>query len=371
MPRLFGRDYTKRELLQKVGDIRQIGCVALYELADGPERSVRCAEFRTGTGFTFSVALDRGMDIPLAEYGGRSLCWMSSTGITAPSYYEPEGRGWLRSFFGGLLTTCGLTYLGAPCIDEGLPLGLHGRVSNLPARCVHTGEAWVSAPSGGPPARDDYLLWVEGRVRETSVFGENLELTRRITARLGETRLVLSDSVENLGFHRTPHMILYHFNLGFPLLDSSAELLTVSPHVTPRDEAARLGLDAYPRFTEPIAGFQEQVFYHDLEADDQGYVTAALVNEKLDQGLGLCIRYRKEQLPNLIEWKMMGQGLYVLGIEPANCLVEGRAKERERGTLQFLEPGERREYTLEIRLLTSQAEITELREQLEVLRARS
>jgi len=54
---------------------------------------------------------------------------------------------------------------------------------------------------------------------------------------------------------------------------------------------------------------------------------------------------------------MIGEGLYVVGLEPANCGVEGRAKERERGTLQFLEPGEKRYYNLEIGVLTSRKEI--------------
>ena len=45
---------------------------------------------------------------------------------------------------------------------------------------------------------------------------------------------------------------------------------------------------------------------------------------------------------------MMAEGLYVLGVEPANCHVEGRVKERERGTLQVLAPGENRIYHMEI-----------------------
>ena len=44
----------------------------------------------------------------------------------------------------------------------------------------------------------------------------------------------------------------------------------------------------------------------------------------------------------------MGEGLYVVGLEPANCHVEGRAVERERGTLQIMQPGEVRRYHLEI-----------------------
>ena len=96
--------------------------------------------------------------------------------------------------------------------------------------------------------------------------------------------------------------------------------------------------------------------------DADGYVHAALVNKKFrnGQGFGFYVKYLKSQLPRFSEWKMNGEGTYVVGIEPANCLVEGRAKERERGTLQFLQPGERREYDLEIGVLTSIEDIEAL-----------
>jgi hypothetical protein len=57
----------------------------------------------------------------------------------------------------------------------------------------------------------------------------------------------------------------------------------------------------------------------------------------------------------------MGEGAYVLGLEPGNCHVEGRARERERGTLEFIEPGERREFSLEIGILDGQDEIEQFR----------
>ena len=87
-----------------------------------------------------------------------------------------------------------------------------------------------------------------------------------------------------------------------------------------------------------------------MEPDPEGYVTAAVVNRKHNngQGLGVYVRYEKEQLPQLIQWKMMDKRTYVVGLEPANCLVEGRDRERERGTLQFLAPGEVKRFQLEI-----------------------
>jgi hypothetical protein len=96
-----------------------------------------------------------------------------------------------------------------------------------------------------------------------------------------------------------------------------------------------------------------------MMTDKDGYAYSALVNKAFNngQGFGFYVKYLKSQLPRFIEWKMNGEGTYVVGMEPANCLVEGRDKERESGTLQFLQPFEKREYELEIGVLSCIDEI--------------
>ena len=170
MPKLWGRDWTRAELEERVGDMRQVGGVRLLQLDDGNERGARAAEFRTGTGFNFLVLIDRGLDISRAEYCGRALGWQSMTGDAHPAFFEPEGLGWLRTFYGGLLATCGLNWMGAPCHDEEAgpkrlgprDLGLHGRISHIPAANVQADAAWEG---------NDYRLWVRGKMRESLVFG--------------------------------------------------------------------------------------------------------------------------------------------------------------------------------------------------------
>ena len=70
MAYLYGREWTRQELLSYVGNISQVGGVRMVTLDDGPERGVRAAEFRSGEGFNFMVLLDRGMDLGPAEYEG-------------------------------------------------------------------------------------------------------------------------------------------------------------------------------------------------------------------------------------------------------------------------------------------------------------
>ena len=159
MTNLFGRMWTRRELMERVGDISQLGGIRTSTLNDGNENGVRTVEVRTGTGFRFVVLPDRGMDISEADYAGRSLCWRSGTGDVAPAFFEPTGRGWLRGFSGGLLTTCGLTYLGPAATDEGETLGQHGRISYIPARNVLADGEW---------RENEYAMWVQGKVSETT-----------------------------------------------------------------------------------------------------------------------------------------------------------------------------------------------------------
>jgi hypothetical protein len=339
MAHLFGRDWTRQALLARVGDLSQVAGVRLAELSDGRERGVRVAEFRTGAGLDFTVLLDRGMDIGPAHYLGGALAWCSPAGFAHPAYYEPAGLGWLRTFGGGLLTGCGLTTVGSPSEDAGEQLGQHGRLSTLAASNLQVGETWAS---------DDCCFWIVGQMRQARIFGENLRLTRRIEAWLGQNRLSVHDVVENLADTSSPLMILYHMNIGFPMLDASCRLLAVPHTVTPRDADAAREAGLWDRFQEPTAEYREEVFYHDIPADVDGWAEITLENPQL--GRRLTVRVEKAGLPNLVQWKMMGRGAYVLGLEPANCAVEGRATERANGTLQFIAPGEQREFRVEVNI---------------------
>lgn len=358
---LYGRFFKREELLRHIGSINQVGGVRLLNAQNGMERDVRVVSMKTGE-VEILIVVDRGMDMANVEYKGIPLAWISQTGFIAPSFFEPEGFGWLRGFFGGLLTTCGLTYLGAPTVDMGEQLGLHGRISYIPAELTRVEGYWDG---------DDYIMVVEGACREARVFGPNIVLKRRIESKLGSKTIVIRDSVVNEGWDPQPLMILYHFNLGFPLVDENAYLVSTSRLYVPRDRDAEEEADKYDRFQRPTRGFKEKVYFHDMTVDSDGYAYAAVVNEKLADGLGLYIKYRKNELNRFIEWKMMGEGTYVIGLEPANCLVLGRDKERKWGTLQFIQPNEERRFTVELNVLTSLDEIEKFLEKIYAITGRT
>ena len=239
---------------------------------------------------------------------------------------------------------------GWPSTDEGEPLPLHGRASYLPARNVYVDGQWDG---------DDYVMWAQGRTREAMVHGANVRLTRRIWARLGESRLFIDDVVENLGYARVPHMIAYHINLGFPLLDDGAELLSSAQEIEPITDDPDAAMADHAHYGPPQRDWKEAVLVHRPLADSDGWARTSLVNRRL--GLGLYIKQRPDQLPFLWQWKQLGQGSYVAGVEPANCFGRGRAYDRQRGTLRFLEPGEQQAYALEIGVLDSPQAIADLR----------
>jgi hypothetical protein len=347
MANLFGRNWTRRELMERVGDISQLGGIRTATLNDGNENSVRTVEVRTGTGFRFVVLPDRGMDISEADHAGRSLCWRSGTGDVAPAFFEPVGRGWLRGFFGGLLVTCGLTYVGPSGTDEGETLGQHGRISFIPARNVQADGEWQG---------DEYVMWVRGKVSETTSMTPKLTMTRKISTRLGANSVTVEDTVENEGHTPSPFMMLYHLNFGFPLVSAETELLSPTRSVVTMAREKVTDPDLYRRFQNPVAGFQDSVLRHEVVPGSDGYVTAALINKGMAP-FGAYVRYLQKELPHLWQWTMLAQGVYTLVLEPANCWIEPRSEARKRGELKFLEPGQVISQHLEIGVCTSREEV--------------
>jgi hypothetical protein len=362
MSEIFGSDWTRRDLLRRVGDASQLAGIRRATLLDGRERGVKVFEFRTGGGLNFTVVPSRGMDIANAEFRGTPLAWISPSGLTAPDFFDPNDA--LRSFSGGLLTTCGMMNVGPAGEDEGEELPFHGRVSNIPAHQVTADARWE---------RDRLTLTTQGIVRETSASGYTLELTRNISSVAGSRKIRISDIVENIGFRDAPFMFLYHINAGFPVVDEGSELVLAAQNAEPRDAVAEAGLADRLRFSAPVADFKEQVFYHDTVADENRHVWAAVINKRHNdgEGIGLYVRYHKTQFPNFIEWKMMGEGTYVVGMEPANCRVEGRAAERAADTLESIEVGGRRHFETEIGVLVGQEEIAEFEERVASVRSNS
>lgn len=327
----------------RCGQMAQLAGVSRYELQEGFERGVEICDVRTGSGFRFCVSPSRGMDITFAEHNGRPLCWNSSTGIRHPAYYNETNLGWLRGFYGGLLTTCGLQSFGIPSEDDGEYYGIHDRASYLPATRVLVVEEWN--------ANGEYEISMEGTMRQTRVFGPNLKWTRRISTTLGASTLRLQDSIVNEGYASTPVVILYHCNFGFPVVSEHSIIRVPSSHCEPRDAEAAPTAASWNRFEAPQPGTAERCYFHTMQPDENGKVRAEIWNGKLN--FGAFIQYEFEQLPYFTQWKTTDAGTYVNGLEPSNAPLASRAALKEKNALPMIEAGEEKSFEMELGVLES------------------
>lgn len=354
MPQLYGERMSRRDLAARSGALSQFAGVRLSILGDGVERGVRCLEFRTGSGLRFTVLVDRAMDIAECEHNGRAVGWHSPSGFRNPALHEYEGEGglgWFRSM-SGLLITCGLDhtlfmhddpaghYFYGP--REKVSSSLHGRVGTIPARLTGYGETWNG---------DDCVLWAEGVVQQSTVFGEDLHLIRRIEADVGGDEIRLIDRVVNHGFYRTPHMYCYHINVSHPVLAEGSRYVAPIRDViwAAHADSYRDQRTGYRTLPAPIVNFHEQVWQHDMAPDADGKVSVAVVNEAI--GFGLEVQTRKDQFPAMYEWQNLHAGHYAVGIEPSTNHVLGKEFARERGELIWLEHGDERRYDSVFRIL--------------------
>jgi hypothetical protein len=201
------------------------------------------------------------------------------------------------------------------------------------------------------------LLSISGKVREASVHGPNLLLERTISTSLKSKSLSVHDVVENQGVRESPLMILYHFNFGFPLLTERSRIYAPSQAVEPATDFAARSKEAWNEFEAPEQGVAERVYFHQMKPDPAGKVTVVLVGDCDRPAFGIALSYDSKTLPRFVQWKMTGTNHFVLGLEPANCWTLGRKAERDRGTLQMLSPGERREFRLQLSVLSGPEEI--------------
>lgn len=328
MPEVFG--VSGVALRERVGILSQVVRVDSFTENEGPACGTRRMRMINGGGLEIELHPDRALDIGRVTIDGRPLSWISPTEIGSPHDFEPTSTGWLRTFGGGLMATCGLDTFGPPGADDGVELPMHGRIGTGTSRIVRT------------EATEEHVL-VEAVVRQATVFGENLVLRRVISSPVGSTELRVDDIVTNEGFDDTPHMILYHCNLGWPLLGEEATLDIPSQHVEPRDDVAARGVGRWAEFGPPTTGWSEQVFRHDLAANAGQRLR--VINPA--NGMGLEIRVDGVELPHVYQWKMTGQGHYVLGLEPSNCgNVFGRAAARAAGVMPILGAGDSASYSL-------------------------
>lgn len=324
------------ELRRRVIDPASVAGVTPIVYDDARRRGVRALQIRNALGLQLSLILDRGLDASELLYRGIPLTWYGPGNASPVEGRDPSVDAFERTFFGGLVTTCGMDAFGPPGSDAWGSWPQHGHFNRTAATDVCFMTDWNA---------DEPMIEVTGTIRQFQMFGAALRVERRWRLRIDANVIELRDRVTNDSGRREPHMLLYHCNAGYPLLGDRTSWELEAEEAQPRDDKAARGLDSWADGGAPLAEFEEQVFTHKPTANSDGWSKATVRNPTLDGGTALTISFRPEQLPGLFTWRMLGFGSYVMAVEPANCTdVGGRLAAGD--ALPFLEPGEQREYSL-------------------------
>ena len=332
---------TYREMLEYVGDQDQLISLKEARLIGGFQDGVRVMEVANGGNLSATILPDRCMNLYQVRYKGKNLNYISPSGIHAPAYYDARGNMWLRSFYVGMLTTCGLQNLGIPLVtEEGEQQGLHGRIDNTPAENVK----YERGVSGEKPT-----LSIEGTMREALIFGENLSMLRRLEFEYGTDSIVLTDTITNHGFGERQFVYALHLNYGYPLLDEGTKLIFDAEESVPRTDHAAAYFDTWRQVEAPGYPYPERCYLHRIARDAGGMAQYTIFNEEL--GIGVNVQYNGEDLPYFCQWKMLGKGEYAMGLEPMNAEIDGPKCGEEGCRAPVLGPGESKVYRVRLNFI--------------------
>lgn len=331
-----------------VGNDYQIFGTRHYRLTDGASDGCHCIDVRTGSGFEYTIVPDRGLDISLASYKGINLSYLTENMETHPAFYNSHESEWLRTFSGGLLTTCGPTNVGNPCEDDGEKLGHHGRWSAFSAKKVCDNSDFENGK-----------IEISGTMHESYTFGCKLKINRKITSQIGSSSVTVEDCIENEGGKPVPLNLLYHINLGYPLLCEKTEIFVSSDDCFGYDDYSQKRLDEWKIFKAPCGENEELNYLHTFNPKTEEALALAH-NKDIEGGLAVYIKFNPQQLPYLTQWKLEDLKDYVLALEPANVPCESRNVLRERGQLPYLAPGEKVDFKVEIGVISGGENIKQI-----------
>ncbi|GEK23269.1 DUF4432 family protein [Cellulomonas xylanilytica] len=290
------------------GRVAQPDALASVDVHDG------VIAVRLAGGLAFDVLPDRGLDLGATWWGSTPVAWRS------PNPVDPgPGRDWESRFLGGLLATCGPDNIGEPRGSS----GQHGTHHLTPATDVH----WSRERT-----EQGWTVVVRGVVAHTSLGGPRILVEREVVASTGTPAVEVRDVVRNVGDQPVGVPLLYHVNLGAPLLRPGVRLDVDADEWVVREP---LPEDRHPLVTpEPGPGLAPVVAEH---LGVRG-ARATLVGD--DEHPDVVVTWTGATLPRLCTWSWPARGAYVLGVEPTNAPLFGPERELPSAGAPVLEPGE-------------------------------
>lgn len=275
----------------RISNHQQIASLRRYTVTDGAEEGMRVIDCDNGT-LRFLINVSKACDMMQLYHKGQNMSFISKNG------FMKREVPFVNRFEGGMLYTCGLDSVGE---REGFEE--HGSLHNTPARILRAecGEEGIV---------------IEAVLRDTAVFGKNLVLRRRITSAIGSDRVKVVDRLTNENYFEEKYCLLYHVNIGYPMMDEGAKIVGEVTDCQPRTEWAEKQMATAYRIGSPIPGFEETCYYLKLKKPE-----VSLVNEKI--GKRFTVSYSGDTLPHFLEWKSIAAGDYAVGLEPATTKLDG------------------------------------------------
>ncbi len=276
----------------RISNFAQVASLRRYTLSEGRAKGLEVLDCDNGK-IRFLLNLSKALDVMQLYHEGQNMSFLSKNAF--------EGReiDFLRRFEGGMLYTCGLDSVGG---REGFEL--HGTLHNTPAELIHCS------------CSEDSII-VEAIIHDTSLFGKNLSLRRRITSAIGSETVKVEDTLVNEGYAPENYCVLYHVNVGYPMLDEGATIVVEEESCAPRSPFAKERMATRRVMTDSVAGEEETCYFLKLKKPE-----ISLVNEKI--GKRFTVSYSKDTLPCFVEWKSMASGDYALGLEPCTTELDDR-----------------------------------------------
>ena len=276
----------------RISNFQQVASIRRYTLTEGREKGLDVLDCDNGK-IRFLLNVSKACDIMQLYHEGQNMSFVSKNGFTKREI------SFLKRFEGGMLYTCGLDSVGG---REGFEL--HGTLHNIPAEIIR-----AECNENG--------ITVEAIIRDTALFGKNLVLKRKIFTAIGGDSVTLEDTLVNEGYKTEEYCLLYHINVGYPMLDDGVKVIADVESYTPRTAWAKQNEATMYEMNASTPNQEETCYFLNLKKPE-----ITLVNEKI--GKEFTVSYSGDTLPCFVEWKSMASGDYALGLEPCTTELDNR-----------------------------------------------
>ena len=276
----------------RISNFQQVASIRRYTLTEGREKGLDVLDCDNGK-IRFLLNVSKACDIMQLYHEGQNMSFVSKNGFTKREI------SFLKRFEGGMLYTCGLDSVGGRDGYE-----LHGTLHNIPAEIIRA------------ECNENGII-VEAIIRDTALFGKNLVLKRKIFTEISGDSITLEDTLINEGYKAEEYCLLYHINVGYPMLDDGVKVIADVESYTPRTAWAKQNEATMYAMNEAVPNQEEACYFLKLSKPE-----IALVNEKI--GKKFTVSYSGDTLPCFVEWKSMASGDYALGLEPCTTELDNR-----------------------------------------------